>query len=199
MISNDHSIKDGILHINSFSKNFYTNFETSDYMHHVLIDEKRLESLKSNITGLSKVWHCNLWSLKRYLIAVKSNSLDMDNMLDLIYSLEGLFEKNTSSDFIKLFCIAKLCANKNEALLMKNKLDLVFKLRNDITHGGKYYRGYEKLNLNGKEILSQHLYWDMKEIVSTMLVHAINKLIKNRDMKNLVFKTDDFFQELYDK
>ncbi|MFV8344218.1 hypothetical protein [Flavobacterium sp. XS2P39] len=197
MMWNDNPINDGIMHLNSVKKNYFTSMNTDNFMHHVLIVEQQLDNLKTNIQGLSKVWHLNLWSLKRYLIAVKSNLVDMDNLLDLIYSLEGLFEKNTSSDFIKLFCSASLCKKHNDAKKMKSKLDLVFKLRNEMAHGGLHYQGYEKIKLDGKEILSQELYWDMKTIVSQMLILSISKLLKNTEMRNLNFKTDDFFDILY--
>jgi len=96
-------------------------------MHHVLITKARIKNLQQNLSGVATVWNCNLWSLKRYLIGVESHAEDMDKLLDLVYAMEGLFERNASSDFIKLFCIIHLSKNKNDARKMKGVLDAVFK------------------------------------------------------------------------
>lgn len=107
--------------------------------------------------------------------------------------------KNTSADFIKTFCSLRLGNDKTEAHKIKSTLDSAFKIRNEIAHGAQHYRGYEKIKLNGKEILSQDLYWDLKFIVSQILILAINKLFKNKDLKNLNFKIDDLFDMVYKK
>ncbi|MCF2218307.1 hypothetical protein H9Q08_03205 [Chryseobacterium sp. PS-8] len=187
----------GIIHFFSGKRHFYENLKTDVFMHHVLITQSRVENLKSNLSGIAKVWNCNLWSLKRYLIAVESHVDDMDKLLDLVYALEGLFEKNTSSDFIKLFCIIHLSKNKNEARKLKAILDSVFKIRNEIAHGGFHYRGYEHIKVNGKEILSQDLYWEMKVIVSTLIIMGINRILQNKDIRNLNFKIDDLYDRIY--
>ena len=187
----------GIIHFLSGKRNFHANLKTDVFMHHVLITKSRIKSLKSNLSGIAKVWDCNLWSLKRYLIAVESDVNDMDKLLDLVYALEGLFEKNASSDFIKLFCIVHLSTNKNEARKLKSILDSVFKIRNEIAHGGIHYQGYEYVKVDGKDILSQDLYWEMKVIVSTLIKMGINKILQNKDIRNLNFKIDDLYDKIY--
>ncbi|KFF76058.1 hypothetical protein HX13_01580 [Chryseobacterium sp. P1-3] len=72
---------------------FYEDLKTDVFMHHVLITKSRIINLKNNLSGIAKVWDCNLWSLKRYLISVESHVEDMDKLLDLVYAMEGLFEK----------------------------------------------------------------------------------------------------------
>ncbi|KNB61190.1 HEPN domain-containing protein [Chryseobacterium sp. Hurlbut01] len=196
---NDNPINDGILHFSSNQRHFFESLKTNQGMHHVLITKSRLNDLKQNLSGIADVWDSNLWSLKRYLIAVKSNQIDMDNLLDLLYALEGLFDKNTSADFIKTFCSLRLGNDKIEAHKIKSTLDSAFKIRNEIAHGAQHYRGYEKIKINGKEVLSQELYWDLKFIVSQILILAIIKLLKNKDMKNLNFKIDDLFDIVYKK
>ena len=80
---------------------------------------------------------------------------------------------------------------------MKGILDSVFKVRNEIAHGGIHYRGYEYIKLNGKEVLSQDLYWEMKVIVSQLIILGINKLLKNKEIRNLSFKIDDLYDKIY--
>ena len=197
MMWNDSPVNDGIYSTFSGRKKSISRLSTDMFMHHVLITKSRLDSVSKNISGLAGAWHLNLWSLKRFLVAVKSNLINMDNLLDLVYSLEGLFEKNASSDFIKLFCTLSLASNKSEAHGTKNLLDLAFKIRNEIAHGGSYYNGYEELHLNGKKILAETVYWEMKTLVTQMLIKAISKLINTPGMKNLTFKKDDLFELVY--
>ena len=196
---NDSPVNDGIFYIASGRKKYITKLNTDSFMHHILINKNRLNDVQTNIDGLSSVWHLNLWSLKRLLISVKSNLIGMDNLLDLIYALEGLFEQNASSDFIKLFTIVSLNGNKKEARRTKEILDKAFRIRNEIAHGSSFYDGYEKVKINGKEILSQDIYWEMKVIVIRMLINAINKLKSTKGMKNLNFKSDDLFNLIYKK
>ena len=81
---------------------------------------------------------------------------------------------------------------------MKNMLDLAFRIRNEIAHGSTYYNGFEKMKLNGKDILAQNIYWEMKYLVCRMLIKATSKLINTPNMKNLIFKKDDLFNLVYD-
>lgn len=187
----------GIIHFKSKKRNFYEDLKTDVFMHHVLITKSRIINLKDNLSGIAKVWDCNLWSLKRYLISVESHVEDMDKLLDLVYAMEGLFEKNASTDFMKLFCIIHLTKNKNDAKKMKGILDAVFKIRNEIAHGGSHYRGYEYIKLNGKDVLSQDLYWEMKVIVSQLIILGINKILNNKEVRNLNFKIDDLYDKIY--
>ena len=131
-------------------------------------------------------------AFERYLNAVESDQISMDNLLDLIYSLEGLYGKNTSSDFVKISCMVMMCNTRKDARKLKALLDLAYRIRNDIAHGERSYDTYDYVTLDGKEILAQTVYWEMKTVVACMLIKAISKLIKNEDMRNLRFNTDDF-------
>lgn len=196
---NDNPVNDGIFFISSGRKKYLTKLNTDSFMHHILINKNRLGDVQTNIDRLSSVWHLNLWSLKRLLISVKSNLISMDNLLDLMYALEGLFEEKTSSDFIKMFTVVSLCNDKKDAKRTKEVLDKAFRIRNEIAHGSSFYDGYEKLKIEGKEILSQDIYWEMKVIVIRMVINAIKKLKSTKGMKNLNFKSDDLFNLIYKK
>jgi hypothetical protein len=192
MMINKNPINDGYFQIASGKKTYACKVASNAFMHEVLIETSKISNLEINLKGLSSIWHLNLWPLNRYLRAVESDQTSVDNLLDLIYSIEGLFDKSTSAEFIKTMCLLQLCTNKRKAKGMKNLLDLAYKMRNDITHGGLSYDPYDKVMLEGKEILAQTVYWKIKSITAAMLVKAISKLISNKDMKNLRFNTDDF-------
>jgi len=197
MMRTDSPLNDGIFQIKSGQKTYASKIATNAFMHEILIETSKIKNVEINLGGLASVWHYNLWSLKRFLNAVESDQLSMDNLLDLLYALEGLFDKNTSADFIKLMCLLSLCNNKKEATKMKNLLDVAYSIRNDIAHGGQSYDPYDKVKLGGKETLAQMIYWKMKTVVAVMIIKAISKLINDKNMKNLRFNTDDFINLIY--
>lgn len=199
IMPNDNPLNDGFLQIVSGDKSYCSRVSTNAYMHEILIETSKLENVKLNLDGLASVWHLNLWPLKRYLNAVESDQISMDNLLDLIYALEGLFEKNASSDFIKMLCISVLCTTRKEAREKKSILDLAYRIRNDIAHGERSYDPFDKVKLDGKEILAQNIYWEMKVVTASMLIKAISKLLSNKEMKNLRFIDQDLLIQIFKK
>jgi len=192
MIRNDTPLHDGFFQINSASQSYATKVASNAFMHEILIETSKKSIIEINFKGLAAVWHYDLWPLKRFLNAVESDQISMDNLLDLIYALEGLFVKNTPSDFVKSMCMLSLCETRKEARQMKNLLDVAYRIRNDIAHGERSYDPYDKVKLDGKEILAQMIYWKMKAIVSAMMIKGVSKLLSNPKMRNLRFNTDDF-------
>lgn len=190
-------VNDGLFVIKQNEMVYGAMKESDSFMHEVLIEFDKISNIKNNLDGLSKVWHYNLWSLKRYLVAVESNQTTMDNLLDLIYALEGLFEKSTSSDFVKMMCLVQLCKRKTEARKIKSILDLAYRIRNEIAHGGHYYDAFDKVKLNGKEILAQDVYWELKGVLAVMIIKAISKLLSKKEMKNLRFNEDDLINKVF--
>lgn len=197
MQRNENPLVDGFFYIESKRRKYVSKFSTNAFLHSTLIITSKKTVLDGNLRGLAKVWHLNLWSLKRYLSAVESDLISMDHLLDLIYSLEGLFEKSTSSDFIKIMCIVTLCKTEKESKEMMMLLDLAYRIRNDIAHGGMSYGIYDKVKLGGKEILAQKVYWQTKPIVAYMIIEAISKLLKNTEMKNLRLTEEDLIHSIY--
>ena len=199
IIRDDNPINDGFFQISSGKRKYAILKASSSFMHEVLIEKDKLKNLIGNLNGLATKWHFNLWTIKRYLTAVESYQISMDNLLDLLFALEGLFNKNTSSDFIKMTCILNLATTKNEAKRLKEILDTGFRIRNDIAHGERSYDLYDKIKIGGKEKLAQDIYWEIKVIVAQMIIIATSKLITNQNMRNLKFIEDDFLDLIYKK
>lgn len=199
MMRNDTPLNDGFFQIKSGSKSYATKVASNAFMHEILIETSKKSNIEINLKGLASVWHFDLWPLKRYLTAVESDQVSMDNLLDLIYALEGLFEKNTSSDFVKSMCILSLCKTRKDAIQMKSLLDVAYRIRNDIAHGERSYDPYDYVKLEGKETLAQMIYWKMKAIVAVMMVKGISKLLNNPELRNLRFNTDDFINLTFEK
>jgi hypothetical protein len=191
MIRNDTPLVDGFFQVICEEEIYCKPLFTSSYMHEVFVETSKLHNLKSNLEGLASVWHLDLWPLRRYLIAVESDQISMDNLLDLIYALEGLFEQNASADFIKTMCVLQLCDNKKTAKQTRDLLNIAFRMRNEIAHGARYYGVFEHVKVSGKEVLAQSIFWQMKAIVAFMIIKAISKLISKPDTKHLRFNEDD--------
>jgi hypothetical protein len=199
MMHTDQPTNDGFFQISSGKKNYACKVATNAFMHEILIETSKKNNIETNFRGLAAVWHYDLWPLKRYLNAVESDQISMDNLLDLMYALEGLFDKNTSSDFIKTMCILSLTNSRKDARSMKALLDIAYRIRNDIAHGERSYEPYEMVKFEGKETLAQQIYWKMKTVVARMMIKAISKLLNNPEMKNLRFNTDDFINLTFEK
>jgi len=198
-INTDSPLKDGFSLMSSKRRKYGSKLATSAFMHEIYIETSKLSNVISNLEGIAKIWHLNLWPLKRFLVAVESDQISMDYLLDLIFALEGLFEKQASSDFIKIFCLKSLCLTRKEAKEIKDILDLSYKLRNDMVHGERTYDLFDKVKLGGKEILAQDVYWQMKGVVAVMIIKAMSKLIKTPGMKNLRFVEDDLVNAIFEK
>jgi hypothetical protein len=199
IMRDDNPVNDGFVQFTSGRQSYGSKIATNAFMHEILIQPSKQQNIEYNLSGLAAVWHFDLWPLKRYLDAVASDQTSMDHLLDLIYALEGLFDKQASSDFIKTTCLLTLCANQKEAKKLKSLLDLAYRIRNDIAHGGRSYDPYDWVSLDGKEILAQQVYWEMKGIVAIMIVKATSKLLHNKEMRNLRFNTDDFISMAFAK
>jgi len=199
MVRNDTPLNDGFFQMRSGSRCYASKVATNAFMHEILIETSKKSNIEINLKGLASVWHYDLWPLKRYLNAVESDQISMDNLLDLIYALEGLFEKNTSSDFIKSMCILSLCKTRKDAKKMKALLDVAYRIRNDIAHGERSYDPYDYVKLEGKDTLAQMIYWQMKSIVAVMMIKGISKLLINSQMRNLRFNSDDFINLTFEK
>ncbi len=196
---NDEIVDEGFFCIKSGRKAYAAELRTNLFMHHILIENDKIQNVNQNLDGLAQIWHLNLWPLKRFLISVESNRITMDNLLDLLYALEGLFHKNTSSDFIKMFCIITLCQERKYAVRLKEWLDVAFRIRNDIAHGERSYESADKVMFLGKKISCEEVYWEMKTIVVMIMMVAISKLLRTPGMKNLKFSNDDLLDVLFNK
>lgn len=197
LMDDEDPISDGFIQIKSQGKEYLQKYKSAKFTHQILIDDQKREDLDFVFDMLSKTWHKNLWPLRRYLIAVESSKVTMDNLLDLTYALEGMFKKNTSSDFIKLIVCVQFSSNKEQAVKMKSFLDNVFRLRNEMVHGGKTFSQIDPVKINGKEILASKLYWEMKGIIATLIVRALPKLVNNIDQMSISYTANDIWDKIY--
>ena len=146
---------------------------------------------------LADRWHFPLWPVHRFLKALPDSFADVEGILDLLFALEGLFEKNASSDFMRLTC-AVLCSQRvSNARKVDEILKKAFLIRNEIVHGGKSYTGLEKHKASTGEKISWEIFWDLKTIVAGMIRLALEKLAASPDMRNLRILSDDVLARVF--
>jgi len=189
----------GLIYFSSNNKFIYFNEFVSAFTYPVVFKKDYLKEFSNLIEVLSSIWHLNLWPLKRFAKAFNSENVDMENFLDLIFSLEGLFDKNISSDFIKHSCIVLISKNYKEAIKIRNLLVQAYKIRNSIVHGSQIYKGLEEIKLNGKKTLSQKIFFELKPIVARMIWFAIKKIQENNNLKSLKINSDDMIERIFKK
>jgi len=187
----------GLIYFSNNNKFIYSNEFESAFTYPVVFIKKGLKEFNNLIEVLSSIWRFNLWPLRRFAKAFNSENVDMENFLDLIFSLEGLFDKNISSDFIKHSCIVLISKNHKEAKKIRNLLDQTYKIRNNIVHGSQIYKGFEEIKLNGKKTLSQKIFFELKPIVARMILFAINKICKNSNLRILKINSDDVIDKIF--
>lgn len=188
---------DGLFQITSGIDNYASRISSNSFMNTVSFDIDAIEYLEGVLDRISKVWHYDLWAIKRYLIAVESDQKSMDNLLDLLYSLESLFPRNTSTDLIKMTCITYLSRNRTEGIKLKNTLDAAFTIRNKIVHGERSYDVMDTIKIGGKKVAAQKVYWDIKLVVAHMIIIALYKMINTPGMEHLRFTFDDLLDNIY--
>ncbi len=197
MMETDNLFDKAILKFNYKDKIYAKTTQDETFLHDVLIEESNLETIKSIHKLLAENWHLNLWPLKRYLSALSKGITTMDNLLDLLYSLEGLFSQNTTTNHIKTMCVLNLGKTKKEGQNIINILNASYKLRNEIVHGAKSISDTDKVKIGGKTVLAETVFWETKVIVSQMIIKSLLKIKTQNKNQSIIFNEDDMLNLIY--
>ena len=162
-----------------------------------ILEPESASAFQSVFQLLADRWHFPLWPIHRFLKALPDSFADVEGILDLLFALEGLFEKNASSGLMRLTC-AVLCSQRmSNARKVDEILKKAFLIRNEIVHGGKSYTGLEKHKSSTGEKISWEIFWDLKTIVAGMIRLALEKLAASPDMRNLRILSDDVLARVF--
>lgn len=165
----------------------------------VILEPESTKDFETVFQLLADRWHFPLWPVHRFLKALPDQIADVEGLLDLLFSLEGLFEKNASSDSMRLTC-AILCSQQiSNAKKVDENLKKAFLIRNEIVHGGKSFTGLEKHKASAGEKISWEIFWDLKTIVAGMIRLALDKLAASPDMRNLRILSEDVLARVFQK
>ena len=156
-----------------------------------------LGEFESFLSDLSTKWHLPLWPIHRFLKALGAEHVEMENLLDLLYALEGLFPTNTSSEFIRVAVALLLSNDRKNAFQANEALQKAFQYRNSIVHGAEAMTGMETITLHGKETLSQRLFPAIQRITAGMIRVAFGKLQRLQDMRVLRISVQDVLEHVF--
>jgi len=187
----------GLVYMESQDKWIFDPWGTAVYTFPAIFIKPDLEYFNSMLALMADIWHLPLWPIHRFLKALNAEYIEMESLLDLLFALEGLFPKSASSDFIRVASALFLGKNRKESHQINEALERAFQIRNEVVHGAQYYTGFEKVNLEGREVLSQQVFWKVRRIVAGMTQEAILKLRRTEGMRNLRITTQDVLERVF--
>ena len=122
---------------------------------------------------LASNWAGNIWPLHRFLRAIPYRCrLDCDSLLDLVFSLEAMFQQSANSQFIRTYCG---CFEKDvdDARIVKEILKEAFGVRNRIVHAGKWFDADSEISVGMKKMKLPKLILAVKTIVTKAMIQGL--------------------------
>ncbi|MGZ3812297.1 MAG: hypothetical protein ACXVJN_11165 [Mucilaginibacter sp.] len=179
----------------------YLHDEHSDMLSYPLLFEaERINTLNEIWETLSKVWHKDLWSIHRFIKAVRSDHSTIDHFVDLVVTLESFFPDNTPQPLMRLIASIIVSTDKKGAKKIDKLLIDCFRIRNEVVHGGKYYRLHDKGNNHPDAKMILQLFWDLKNLNIHLIHYGVDKLLKDQNSipANAIRLTqDDILDKLF--
>lgn len=181
----------------------YIMDEHSDIMSYpILLEEERLNILATNLGLIAQVWHKNIWSFHRFLKAVQSNYITIDSFLDLVFALESFFDKNTSTEMMRLVTSIIIANNRQDTQKIDQLLLNSFRIRNEVAHGGLHYRLYDYMpgKTKGKKKMILESFWELKNLNIALISYGIRKLIADKSPfppSSIRFGVNDILNKLF--
>ncbi|MBC9909820.1 hypothetical protein [Chitinophaga varians] len=191
----------GLIVFENDNGRYYSDAHSDIITHPVLIESSNTITLAGTLDILANVWHKELWTIHSYLKALRSDRIEIDNFLDLMFTLESFFPDQASAEFIRTTA-SILCGDTlKDAQEIDLKLKVAFKIRNEVAHGGIHFRIMDYFAFGSKKYLILLLFWDLKTIVTNLMIHAMKNLLKpeNHQQNKLSITTNDLYEKFYSK
>jgi len=170
----------------------------------LLLEASKKQQLASNLTEIAKVWHKDVWSFHRFIKAVQSDHTTIDQFLDLVFTLESFFDKNTSTETMRLVTAVLAGHDRKSAAAIDQLVADCFLIRNEVVHGGMHYRLHDdnprKAKGTQKTKMILELFWELKNLNIRLLQLGIEKLISDRNpipAKSIRFSTNDIIDRIF--
>jgi hypothetical protein len=189
----------GLFVVSSPTQNYYCDSHSNIATHPILLEEHRFDQLRRGLEALAAIWHKDLWPVHRLLKALHTTFLSTDNLLDLLFALEGLFPNDTDAPLIRIITGLVVGEDQQKAIRISAILKTAFKIRNEVVHGSKDFSLLESYSI-GKETISMgDLFFEVKYYVICMVFFAIDKLNPQSQQNSLSIVPEDLFQLYYNK
>jgi hypothetical protein len=189
----------GLFVISSPTQNYYNDSHSNIATHPILLEEERFDRLRSGLEAITAIWHKDLWPVHRLLKALRTTFLSADNLLDLLFALEGLFPDNTDAPLIRMIAGVVIGDDRQKAVRVNSILKTAFKIRNEVVHGSKDFSLLESYPVGKENISVGDLFFEVKYYVIRMIIFAIYKLSPQSQQNTLSIVPEDLFQLYYDK
>jgi len=166
----------------------------------LLLESDQFEALKSIWERMAQVWHKDLWSIHRFIKAVRSDYSTIDHFVDLVVTLESFFPDNTPQPMMRLICGVIVGTNEAEAKKIDKLHSDCFRIRNEVVHGGKYYRLHDKNKEGADAKMILNLFWELKNLNIHLIHRGIDKLIRDRNAvpaNAIRFSADDILKKTF--
>jgi hypothetical protein len=187
----------GLVFLKSSSGSTFHSRATAAFTYPAVFLADAIDDFRQVLDRLAGVWHFPLWPIHRYLRALNAEYIEMENLLDLLFSFEGLFHKNASTDFMKTSAALLVGQNAAEAQQIIELLGEAYKIRNEIVHGSYHYTGLENIKIQGREVLSQRIFPEIRRIVGHLVWVAVGNLSHNEGMRALRIKSSDLIDRYF--
>jgi hypothetical protein len=166
------------------------------------MENDRVPTLHMVLPQIAQVWHKNVWTFHRFIKAVRSDYMTIDNFLDLFFTFESMFGENTASETMRLIASEIEGKNKAEALKINRMIGKAFLIRTAVTHGGEHYRFHENVP-KGKDQdkMILEVFWELRNLNIVLIYKCIHKLINDRSSipaNAIRFGTDDIIEKCFE-
>jgi len=99
----------------------------------------------------------------------------------LVVTLESFFPDNTPQPMMRLISGTIVGISKVEAKKIDKLLLDCFRIRNEVVHGGRYYRLHDKGNANADGKMILQLFWELKNLNINLIHYGIDKLLNDHN------------------
>lgn len=173
----------GFIIVKNESKAYYKDSKTDLLGHYICYEENNI--LNSVLDKVSQIWHKEIPSVYFFLSSLKGSHMNIDNFSKMVFTLESFFNKNVSTDFMKLSIAILMGKDYLEVLKLKICLSESFKIRNEYIHGGSIPNLYDEVR-NKEHRNIWEVFYDLKNIVIHLFTFFIDNQLYDKRVKQYI-------------
>lgn len=182
----------GFIIVKNKEKSYFKTSKTDLLGHYIYYEESNI--LSSVLDSTSEIWCQEIPSVYFFLSSLKGSHMNIDNFSKMVFTLESFFNKNASTDFIKL-SIAILIGNDHlDVLNIKKCLTDSFKIRNEYVHGGSIPSLYDEVSRKDNKNI-WNVFYELKNIVIRLFSYFIRNQLYSKRVKQYI--NDDLVINAY--
>jgi hypothetical protein len=186
----------GVSFLTSDDETFRESRPLTPYAFPVVFTDDQIDSLGGRIEGLSEVWHLPMWPLHRFILAHNRPWPDMECLLDLVFTLDGLFRAQTASSTMKWVISGVLAESQADADWIEEVLTQSFRTRNRIVHDSQYFNWTDPIEFLGETVPHLHLLLALRRLVTRILLFVFERPSEDRGAVDFRLRASDLVERL---